>query len=76
MFITKNDYKIKKLTQTDPDWLMSHDNITVTPRAGVEISDKCPREYKMIIAECMNKGWIKPIAYVKESDYAWEQLTK
>lgn len=44
------------------------------PRAAIEVSRDCPGKYADIILECINHGWIKPIAYLKESEYAWEIL--
>lgn len=44
------------------------DRFTVTGRASIELSKNCPREYKMIIAECINRGWIKPVANMSERE--------
>ena len=46
----------------------------MAPRAGLEISGECPSEYKKIIQLCHHNGWLKPIAYIKESEYMWEKL--
>jgi hypothetical protein len=46
------------------------------PRAGFEISQGCPKEYKMIIAECINNGWIEPVAFITEQEFAWDELKK
>ena len=46
----------------------------MAPRAGFEISNKCPSQYKFMIIEAINNGWLKPIAYMKESEYTWEKL--
>jgi len=73
---SNSNSKIKKLTPNDPDWFMSHDNVTLTPRAGLEISNRCPENYQSLIQECIKHGWLKPVAYLKESDWAWEQLEK
>jgi hypothetical protein len=64
---------IKTIRQSDLDFYIDN-GITISPRAGLEIGQKCPREYKMIISECINNGWLKPIAYMKESEYVWEKL--
>ena len=45
-----------------------HNQFTLTARASIEISNKCPREYKMIIAECINNGWINPVANLSERE--------
>jgi len=50
-------------------------NITVTPRAGFEISNQCPYNYAQIIADCIDRGWLKPIANVTEREYIFMGLT-
>ena len=67
------DKIIKTIRKDDPDFHIVN-GITMAPRAGFEISNKCPREYLMILQTCMEKGWLKPIAYMKESEYTWEKL--
>jgi hypothetical protein len=71
---TKPRYKIKTLKSGDSDFTFSHDGFTLTPRAGFQISSGCPRIYKEIIQECLHKGWLKPIANMKESEFMWEKL--
>jgi hypothetical protein len=63
----------KEIQQGDPDFTMT-DGIKLVPRAGFEISKHCPSEYKLILAECMNNGWLKPVSYMKESEFVWEKL--
>jgi hypothetical protein len=53
---------IVTIRQGDPRFLLT-DGITMSPRAGFEINQLCPREYKLIISECINNGWLKPVAY-------------
>lgn len=65
--------KLKMITQDDPDFLIV-DGMVLTPRAGFEINRDCPSEYRKILATCLDKGWIRPIAYIKESEYVWEKL--
>jgi hypothetical protein len=72
--VTKPRYKIKTLKSGDIDFTFSPDGIKIVARAGFEINKECPREYKLIIAECINNGWLKPIANMKESDFMWEKL--
>jgi hypothetical protein len=64
---------IKTVKQGDKDWYIKN-QFTIAPRAGFEISTKCPSEYRMILSKCIDNGWVKPIAYMKESEYVWEQL--
>lgn len=50
------------------------DGMVVMPRAGFEISRSCPSSYKQIIAECIDNGWLKPVAYVKDHELFWESF--
>lgn len=52
------------------------DGMVVMPRAGFEISRSCPSSYKQIIAECIDNGWLKSVAYVKDHELFWEEFSK
>lgn len=52
------------------------DKFTVTPRAGFEISNNCPPEYKSIFITAINAGWLKPIAHVSDEEYMVMQLSE
>ena len=52
------------------------DKFTVTPRAGFEISNNCPVEYKSIFITAINAGWLKPVAYVTDEEYMVMQLSE
>jgi hypothetical protein len=43
---------------------MLDDGIVTCPRAGFEISQRCPENYRSLIQECINHGWLKPVAHV------------
>jgi hypothetical protein len=73
MTFSKPDKTIKTIRQDDPDFHI-HNGFLMAPRAGFEISNKCPRQYKLMIIEAIKNGWLQPIAYMKESEYVWEQL--
>lgn len=45
-----------------------NDGVVCAPRAGFEISNDCPREYKRIIQECILREWLKPIANMTEKE--------
>ena len=67
--------KFKEIKQGEADFLMS-DGIKLVPRACLEISKDCSPYMKTVIAEASRRGWLKSIAYVKETDFMWETLTK
>jgi hypothetical protein len=68
---TKNDIKVVR--PGDPLWHIKS-NFVITPRAGFELSEKCPREYIAILDTCMRNGWLKPVAYLKGSEATMEYL--
>ena len=53
---------------------MIDNGIVMAPRAAFEISNDCPRQYKLMIIEATKNGWLQPVAYMKESEYVWEKL--
>ncbi len=71
--ITVKKSKIRTVRQGD-DKFMIQDGITVCPRAGFEINQHCPREYKLIISECINNGWLKPVAHVYGKELTMDAL--
>ena len=65
--------RIKTIRQGDPRFMLQ-DTYVLCPRAGLEISWQCPREYKTIIAECINNGWLKPVAHVYGKELTMDAL--
>ena len=65
-FIT-HPSQIRTIKQDDARFRIV-DKFTTCGRAGFEISKQCPREYGLILAECVNRGWIKPVAYMTERE--------
>lgn len=64
----------KTLKHNDPNFSFSPDGIKIVPRAGFEISSGCPSNYREIILECMNHGWLKPVARMRDEELTWELL--
>ena len=64
----------KTITPQDSTFRFSPDGITLVPRAGFAIANRCPGEYRAVITECLNNGWLTPIAYMPDAEYAWEKL--
>lgn len=65
--------RIRTIRSGDPLWMLN-DGVIISPRAGFEINPSCPREYRMIIAECVNNGWIKPVANVYDHEQTFDTL--
>ena len=66
----------KTLRAKDADFSFSPDGLTLVPRASFEISKECQREYRLIIAECIGNGWLKPVAHMRDTEYTMELLQK
>lgn len=74
--ISSGDSRFKSLRPGDDDFTFSPDGITVVPRAGFQILSSCPQNYREIIAECINHGWLKPVAHMRDVEYTMELLRK
>ena len=61
--------RFRTLREDDPDFCFSPDDLTLVPRAGFEISSGCPVEYKQIITTCIDLGWLKPVAHMRDTEY-------
>lgn len=67
--------QLRTIRQDDPSFMLN-DGLVVSPRAGFEINQSCPREYRMIISECINNGWLKPVATMYDHELTWDRLSK
>ncbi len=67
MTFTTHQSQIRTIRQNDARFRIV-DEFVVSPRAGFEISILCPREYRSILSECIDRGWIKPVAYMTERE--------
>ena len=38
------------------------------PNFTFDVGNHCPSQYKQVIAECINNGWLKPVAYMHERE--------
>lgn len=63
----------KTLRPGDPGFTLT-DGFVTANRAGFEISQNCPAEYKSIFITAINAGWIKPIATVYARDLTFQTL--
>ena len=74
--IKSSGTNFKTLKQGDDDFSFSPDGYTMVPRASLVISQRCPENYQTLIAECVNYGWLKPVAHMRDTEYTWEMLQK
>lgn len=73
-FITKPS-TLRTIRLGEPKFLIC-EGLVMAPRAGFEITNDCPREYKLIINTCLANGWLKPVATVKDNELFWEEFSK
>ena len=66
---------IRTIRPGDEDWVIT-DGLMMAPRAGFEICSSMPYEYKLIITECINNQWLRPIAHQYLHEDLIEKLTK
>ena len=67
--------RIRTIKQSDPRFIIVDKLITV-PRAGFEISQRCPDIYRDLLKECIGHGWIKPVAHVHERELLFMGLSQ
>lgn len=65
---------IRTIRQGDDNFMITN-GLIITPRAGFEIGSGCPQVYKDIIIECINYGWLKPVAHMYDRELIWEKLS-
>ncbi len=58
MTFTAPEKTIKTIRQDDPDFCI-HNGFHMAPRAGFEISNDCPRQYKLMIMKLFLKELIR-----------------
>lgn len=73
--INTDTAKVKKITKSDNDFTFVHGH-TVYSRASLEISAMCPSHMRMVIERAILDGYLKPVAYMKDTEYMWEKLAE
>jgi hypothetical protein len=51
------------------------DGVKIVPRAEVEILEQCPAHVRDTVAWAVAKGWVQPVANVRDEELVWEKLT-
>ena len=75
MKLTQHISRIKTIRAGEADFMLQ-DGMMISPRAGFEINQRCPLEYRQILRECIDNGWIKPVAHVFDSELMWDRLSE
>lgn len=71
MKITAHQSSVRTVRPNDPKFCIT-DGVIVVPRAGFEIKKECPNTYKEVIEECVRRGWLVPIAHMRDTELFWE----
>lgn len=66
---------VRTIRQKDKNFNIVDGNVVV-PRAAFEISEDCPDGERFLILQAVNRGYIKPVANVKDSELFWEAFQK
>jgi len=74
MNFTTHQSQIRTIKPGDPNFII-HDGLLQAHRAGIEISQRCPENYKDLILECMRHGWVKPVAHITERELVFIGLS-
>lgn len=74
MTYTFQKSQVRTLKPGDPNFVIT-DGLVRTNRAGLEISQRCPENYKDLILECIRHGWLKPVAHVTERELVFMGLS-
>lgn len=75
MKISVQQSEIRTIRHTDPNFMI-YDKFVTVPRAGFEIDRRMPKSYLQVIQECLENGWLKPVAHVTERELLFIGLTK
>lgn len=67
MNFTEAQRKIFSIRPNDPYWIIS-DGMIITPRAGFEISDRCPGNHRVYITNAIDQGWLTAVAYITDRE--------
>jgi hypothetical protein len=73
MPFTTTTSSIRTIHSDDPKFQL-RDGIYVGQRAGFEISQSCPKDYKDIILHCISNGWVRPVACMHDYEMTFAIL--
>lgn len=74
MFKTTKSYV--SLYKGQDNFTFSPDGITVVPRAHILVLEQCPAEYRDMVSYAIAKGWVQPVANMRDTEYTMELLQK
>ena len=66
---------IHTIRSDDPDFMIT-DGFRTSVRAGFEIENNCPESWRAAILKAIDHGWLKPVAYIHETELVWGKLQR
>ena len=64
----------KTIKAGDKEWTFT-EGLVMFRRAAIEIDENCPDMYKHILMQCVDKGWLKPVAYLPQEEEFLQTLS-
>jgi hypothetical protein len=58
------------------NFMFCPDGISLVPRAHIEILEQCPASVRDQVSYALAKGWIQPVANMRDTEYTMELLKK
>lgn len=74
MFKTTKSYV--SLYKGQDNFTFSPDGVTMVPRAHILVLEQCPAEYRDMVSYAIAKGWVQPVANMRDTEYTMELLQK
>ena len=74
MTYTVSKSTTKRIYRGQPGFDMI-DGVKLVPRAEVEILGQCPSHVRDTVAWAIAKGWVQPVANVRDDELVWDKLT-
>ena len=77
MKLTTKQSTVRMLTKDDKAFtIKDKSSMIIWQRAGIQISDDTPNDIREVLILAVQRGWVKPVAYMKESELMLFGLTK
>jgi hypothetical protein len=75
MSYTFHESTTRRLYRSQDDFFML-DGVKLVPRAEIVVLKECPTNMVDMINYAIAKGYIQPVANVRDEDLVWEKLAK
>ena len=65
----------RRLYRGEPGFSMV-DGIRLVPRAEIVVLEQCPANIRDMLQYAIAKGYVQPVANVRDEELVWEKLAK